>query len=526
MYWADKVANEIIKSGKYRPYHVDDMFTPSGFAHAGSLRGPLIHDLIYKALKGKGVDVEFTYVFNDFDPIDGLPKELEKKFSKYLGVPLKKALSPDNKLADNFADYFANDFKAVLNGLGVAPKFLSSWNMYHEGKFDEVIKEALDNAATIQDIYQEVSGSKKREQSWLPFQVICENDKCGKLGTTRVYDWDGATVAYKCEPTLVKWAVGCGNEGRISPFGGKGKLPWKVDWPAHWKVLGVTIEGAGKDHASAGGSLDVAKELCKKVFNYPEPYSFGYEFFLIGGRKMASSKGLGIHARDLWHLIPRNLIRFLISRTDYRQAINFDPVGNMVVPDLYDEYDRCWRAYNSEDNPDLARTFELAQIDPLPSKNSKLYIPRFRDVANYLQLLSHKEDIEQKFEEMGVQPASDASNVLIQRMHYAQEWLGNYAPEEAYFRMSEELPESAKDLTDKQKEFLGNVITLLEHEEDPGKLQETLYIVAKDMRLASADAFAAIYLAMMGKTHGPKAGWFLLQYPKDQVVKRLQEAIQ
>ncbi|MBI2338683.1 lysine--tRNA ligase, partial [Candidatus Daviesbacteria bacterium] len=60
MYWADRVAKEIIGSGKYKPYWVDDMFTPSGFAHIGSLRGPLVHDFIYKALKRAGVKAKFT----------------------------------------------------------------------------------------------------------------------------------------------------------------------------------------------------------------------------------------------------------------------------------------------------------------------------------------------------------------------------------------------------------------------------------------------------------------------------------
>ena len=89
MYWADKIAKEIIAkniidSGKFKPYLVDDMFTPSGFPHVGSLRGPLVHDAIYRALKDAGVDVRFTYVFNDFDPIDGLPEFLQEKFSEYL----------------------------------------------------------------------------------------------------------------------------------------------------------------------------------------------------------------------------------------------------------------------------------------------------------------------------------------------------------------------------------------------------------------------------------------------------------
>ena len=62
MYWADKVAEEIIKKGKFRPFLVDDMFTPSGFPHIGSLRGPIVHDLIYKALKDKNQNVRFTFV--------------------------------------------------------------------------------------------------------------------------------------------------------------------------------------------------------------------------------------------------------------------------------------------------------------------------------------------------------------------------------------------------------------------------------------------------------------------------------
>ena len=116
MYWADKTADEIIKSGKYKPYHVDDMFTPSGFAHLGSLRGPLIHDLIYKALKHAGVNARFTYIFNDFDVIDGLPDELEESFSKYMGFPLRNVPSPEEGFS-SFADYFAQDFKNVLKRL-------------------------------------------------------------------------------------------------------------------------------------------------------------------------------------------------------------------------------------------------------------------------------------------------------------------------------------------------------------------------------------------------------------------------
>ncbi|KKU63514.1 MAG: Lysine-tRNA ligase [Candidatus Woesebacteria bacterium GW2011_GWC2_47_16] len=270
MYWADKIAKEIISSKKYKPYWVDDMKTPSGFAHIGSLRGPLIHSLIFRALKASTKEkVTFTFVFNDFDHADELPPEFKEELGKYMGFPLRKIPSPSKEF-NSLGEFLSHDLKKSMEALGVEAEYLSSWDMYQEGKFDGVIREALDSAEKIQDIYEKISGSKKREQGWLPFSPICEN--CGKVGTTKAFAWDGKEVSYKCEPAMVAWADGCGHEGKVSPFGGTGKLPWKVDWAAHWKVVGVTVEGAGKDHASAG--LIILSRL-----------SFLTNFSLLGARK-------------------------------------------------------------------------------------------------------------------------------------------------------------------------------------------------------------------------------------------------
>lgn len=519
MYWADRVAKEIIDSGKFKPFWVDDMFTPSGYAHIGSLRGPLVHDLVYKALKHADQEATFSFIINDFDPIDGLSEDLQKDFAKYLGFPLRNAPSPKEGF-DSFAGFFAADFKNVLSELGVKPAFYSSWDMYHEGKFDEAIKIALDNAEKIQDIYQKVSGSKKKEAGWLPLQVICEN--CGKLGTTRVHDWDGKTVAYTCEENMVKWAQGCGHTGRISPFGGNGKLPWKVDWPAHWMVLGITIEGAGKDHASAGGSMDIARQLVKEVFHINQPYNFPYEHFLIGGKKMSSSKGLGFKARDAKSLLPAEVARFLFTRTDYRQSLEFDPIGTMAIPDLFDEYDRCYQAWIENSNEDLARTFEMSKIDKLPPREKTL-LPRFRDIVNYVQMPNV--DMVKKYEEIKGNKLSETEiNIINERVKYAKIWLEKYAPQEFKIQISESLPEKVKELTSEQKEFLKKSIELLKQNDDAEKLQLALYNLTKELKFDAKKSFSAIYIALIGKEFGPKAAWFLLQYPKEQVIKRLEEA--
>lgn len=527
MFWADRIAKDIIDSGQHKPYWVDDMFTPSGFAHIGSLRGPLVHDTVFRALRDAVGATTSTYIFNDFDPIDGLPPELEQS-SPYLGFPLRLAPSPVDGYS-SFADYFTQDFQKVLKNLGVQAEFRSSWDMYHAGMFDGVIREALDNAVRIQDIYQRVSGSKKRDKGWLPLQVVCK--QCHKLGTTRVHGWDGTMVTYACEPTMVAWAKGCGYTGVTSPFTDPkdtahhpGKLPWKVDWPAHWKVLGVTIEGAGKDHSSAGGSRDIAKELCKEVFHYPNPYNIPYEFFLIGGKKMSSSKGLGLKARDLTSLLPASVGRFLFTRTDYKQAIEFDPIDTMAIPDLFDEYDRCWEAYNTGSDDMLARVFVLSQIAGLPEKKN-LFFPRFRDVANYLQLPNI--DLQQKLEQVkGSVLTAEELNILKEREQYARVWIGRYAPSVYRLQMSDVLPPEAETLTEKQKEFLKQTIELIQKDLSADVLQVALYELSKTVGVEAKDAFAALYTAFLGKTHGPRAAWFLLQYPKVDVLRRLQEATQ
>jgi len=348
---------------------------------------------------------------------------------------------------------------------------------------------------------------------------ICQN--CGKVGTTRVYEWDGKVVSYKCEPNMVVWAKGCGHEGKISPFGGSGKLPWKVDWAAHWKVIGVTIEAAGKDHASAGGSYDIALTLCDQVFHYPRPFKLPYEFILIGGRKMSSSKGLGLKAHDLINILPAELGRFLFARSDYRQQANFDPAATMAIPDLFDEYDRAWQAHIDGSDETLARTFELSQIKSIPDKKP-IFLPRFRDIANYLE--QPNVDLVKKFEEIkGGRLTQEEKSLLQERKKYVKVWLEHYAPEEAKYEMLSGVPKGLK-LGKKEKEFLLKLLDLLERQKDADALQKEIYDLTKKMGLDTKKAFAAIYQVLIGKDHGPKAAWFLLSLPKEKVSKRLKEA--
>jgi len=83
-----------------------------------------------------------------------------------------------------------------------------------------------------------------------------------------------------------------------------------------------------------------------------------------------------------------------------------------------------------------------------------------------------------------------------------------------------------KGLTSEQKDFLKQAINLIKTKDDPADLQLALYNLTKQLRFDAKKSFSAIYLALIGKEFGPKAAWFLLQYPKEDVIKRLKEVSQ
>src|SRR3989304_3568074 len=354
MFWLNELKEKLDKKKKHL---VSDSWSTSGFAHIGSLRATLIHNIAYKSLKDAGFTVHYKFLMDDFDPLDGIPVYLEKKeYKKYLGKPLFQIPSP--KKGKSLSEFFADYFIETLKKLNIAPEILWASENYKSGLLNDGIKTIMDNASKVREIYKKITGSE-RPKDWYPFNPICE--KCGKIGTTRVFDWDSKFVSYKCEEGIVEWAKGCGYIGKVSPFNGTGKLPWRIEWPVRWRALGVTVEGEGKDHWSAGGSRDMADIVSREILNYEPPYDIRYDFFVIGGKKMSSSAARGITAKVVSEMLPIPILHFLLP-SNPRKEIEFDPKGD-TIPVLYDNYDRAREAYfGMIDMADQAKTFEMSQI--------------------------------------------------------------------------------------------------------------------------------------------------------------------
>lgn len=527
MFWGDKLTEQIkkelqkkIASGK--PLIIRDEKTMSGRVHVGSLRGVAIHGIISEILSEQKIANKYYFEVNDFDPMDGLPVYLDqKKFESFMGMPLCNIPSPDGK-AENYAEYFAEEFIGVIKKSGFNPEYYRSSDLYRKGKYNEAIRIAIENADKIREIYKKVSGSVK-EENWLPIQMICQ--KCGKIGTTKPISFDGQEVEYICEENMVKWAKGCGYKGKNSPFDGNAKLPWKVEWAAKFKIMEVDIEGAGKDHSTRGGAREISDAISRVVFNYPPPFNIPYEFFLVGGKKMSSSKGAGSSSKEIADIVPSEILRLLLLGKDPKRVIDFIPDGD-TIPILYDMYDKMAEAYFKKEENDYSRIFKLIHIGS-EEKMKQRFLPRFTQIA-FLVQMPHM-DIYKEIEKIKEEPLTpDDKEEMDYRADYAKAWLMKYAPEDYKYELKEnEIPEAAQNFSPQQKEGLAKILEYIKSRDqlDGQELHTKVHDIKKEMDIEPKEIFSAIYLSFLGKDRGPKVGWFLSVLDKNFLEKRLEDVI-
>ncbi|MBI4662296.1 MAG: lysine--tRNA ligase [Verrucomicrobia bacterium] len=512
MFWCDQLVEKIAG-----PQTINDSKTPSGRAHVGALRGPLIHDAIFRTLKAKGVPVRYLFGVDDYDPVDEIPYGEAEHFEKYLGAPLCNTPPPPGSKATDMADHYISEFFSVFGELGIRPEFYRMRDIYRSGRFDEAIDAILRKADVVRRIYKEVSGAERAED-WHPFQVICE--QCGRIGTTVVTAYDGREVTYECRSDLVKWAKGCGHRGKVSPFQGRGKLPWKLEWCAKWRAFPVTIEGAGQDHSTKGGSRDVAMACLRAIFGQEPPLNCPYDFFLVGGAKMSSSKGIGVTSRDMADFLPAEILRFLLIRPYPRQPVNFEP-SEVYIIKLFSDFDRCHHKYHQDPKaaPGDRRIYELAQVDPEPDH----WLADFQLVAALTQM-PHLDAVKELEKRKGSPFTALDRKHLDLRIRAARYWIERYATEEEKTRLQETLPVRAQELSALQRAFLHVLAKQLPQTAWEGDaLQICIFNAARLTPIDQPNAFKAIYRVLLDRNNGPKAGNFLSFLDPDFVVRRCSE---
>ncbi|MDD3976615.1 lysine--tRNA ligase [Methanomicrobium antiquum] len=497
VHWADVCASEVMQNTSHL---IATGITPSGPIHIGNMREVVTGDLVYKAMIKKGLNAELIYNADDFDPLRKVYPFLPKSYEQYIGLPICDIPCPCGK-HKSYAEHFLEPFLKALEELDVKPTVLRSSELYRSGKFTEEIKTVLENAAEIKEILERVS-RRKLPDNWVPFYPICK--KCKKISNAEIlgHDPKNHIVKYRCE---------CGYEGECDYSKGEGKLVWRVDWPMRWAKLNVTVEPFGKDHSAAGGSFDTGKEIVDKIFKSKPPYPVAYEWISLKGKgAMASSTGVAITIDSMLEIVPPDVLRYLIARSKPEKAITFDPGMGLLT--LIDEYAKVAEKGDS-------REYELSKISSVATD-----IP-FRHLVTVVQIATDDNAIIDVLKRSGY----DVKNkeAVLKRAQRAKIWIEKYAPDMVKFTVQEKLPQEVYSINDKERYALEILASKMEglSEWNAENLHNAVYKTGDEADTNPKDIFTCIYMAILGKERGPRAGWFLEALGREFVTKRIVEAV-
>ncbi len=522
-HWTERIAEELSKQDRDE-YIIASGTSISGSIHIGNSCDVFIANAVSKELRKLGKESRTLWIADDYDPLRKVPYPLPESYEKYLGQPYYEIPCPEG-CCDNFVEHFQKPFVNALDQFDIENlEIKSGAYMYKNGLYTEATKIALENKDRIREIFNEYREHPLKED-WIPYNPICS--ECGRVNTTEAYDFDGTTVKYRCQ---------CGHEGEMDYTTGKGKLTWRVEWAARWKILNITCEPFGKDHAASGGSYDVSKIISDEIFNYPAPFPIPYEWITLDGEAMSKSKGV-FFTPEAWLKIGKpETLNYFIFRNKPLKPKDFSP--KMPFLDFMDQYDRVERvAYGEEevshekDEEKLSKIYEVSQIDQqdtMPFQPSYRFLTVAYQIANgkpekIYEILKNNNQLPERLQETKFEELNDFDkDTFLQRLDNVSNWLDIYAPKFVKFQVMKKLPRI--EITDVQKEFLSKLADLLENETftDSAQFHDSMYEILESLEMKPQKAFQAIYKTIIGKKQGPRAASFVLSLDKDFVIKRFR----
>ncbi len=498
-HWADEIADEVIATG--RAPVLSTGISPSGEIHIGNMREVLTADAVFRALKDRGARARFNYVADNLDPLRRVYPFLDaERYAPLVGRPLSEIPCPCGE-HPSYSEHFLEPFLDSLARLRVEVDVERADQMYKSGRMTPYIVRALQQRDRIAAILHELTG-KAVDDDWSPFNPICS--ACHRISHARVSGFDARaeTVDLRCA---------CGATGTV-PMAGGGKLVWRVDWPARWMMLGVTVEPFGKDHATDGGSYDTGARIAREVYDGEPPYPVPYEWIRLKGRgDMSSSKGNVLSISRVLEVVPPEALRYLVIREQPRKTINFDP--GLPLLQLVDEVDDAAADGRDERALQLSRAGGFRPVG----------VP-FRHLVVVAQAARFDDRLSTQILRRTGYGDVDPEAVR-ERLVYARRWLDAFAPPELRFTVQERLPDAARDLSHAQRDFLGRLAERLDTSLDGEQVHRLIYDLARETPDAKpALLFQAIYVALLGQQRGPRAGWFVTVLGAPFCAARFREA--
>lgn len=507
MHWLAQIVDEVEARFPEGEILVESGGSPSGTYHLGHMRELVTCDAILLELRRRGRQAKHIYFVDDLDIFRKVPINVPPEWEQYLGMPICDVPSPDGEAGKSYADYFLQGLIDSCKALNVEVEFVRSHPKYRSGWFVPAIELCLQHIPQIKQALETIS-NRKLEDNWTPIQVI-ENGRLKKRPFISI-DTDAKTIQY---------LNGDGVEQTARYDNGEVKLDWRLDWPARWWQLHVHVEPFGREHASAGGSYDTGVQLMKDVYKADPPVPVAYDSMHMAGdtKKMSASKGTAISAMESVQIMPAEVVRYSILRVPLNRPIYFDPQEGVVK--LIDEF----AALNAKADRNEAEE-NLLYVSTRGNKPVVSRVPFSHLVASYQASLKDADktlDVIKRTEHS--KTAEEDADIIREELKFIDQWLNLRAPDDVKFSLADKV--DPDDFSETEQHFLkalGERVAQAPQDADGMYFHERIYELKDQLGLQPKDMFAALYKALIGKSSGPRAGWFLSILPRDWLVRRLR----
>jgi lysyl-tRNA synthetase, class I len=512
IHWADKAAENLIyKNPKKKLFTLAAGISPSGTVHIGNFRDLITAEAVSRSLKEKGKKVRFIFSWDDYDRLRKIPKNISKKFEKYIGLPYSKVPNPFEKTG-SYAGHFEKELENSLPLLGINPEFIYQTKMYSSGKYKEGIIEAIKKRKQIALIladFRTQGFTDKEIEEYYPFEIYCE--KCGKDFTK--------IISFKEETNEIEYSCKCGYGNKVNLNEKNiGKLQWKVDWAMRWKYEDVCYEPGGKDHSSPQGSYQVARRISKEVFDFEPPMYQPYDFIGLSGlsSKMSGSTGINISPENLLNIYEPELLRWLFLRTLPTKQFNF--CFNSEIIRQYDEFDREQKKYKELKNS-KKKALDLSKIKKNFIKKDNI---SFRLIGSIGQITQgNLKEVQRILKETKDKSNKDS---IKRRLTLSQNWISEYSQENKIELLEHGNKEFFKNLSKHEQEELINFFSNVGDNWSIDKLTSLAYEIPKkeeldeqQLKKRQREFFKNIYMFLIGKETGPRLPTFMISIGKDKI---------
>jgi lysyl-tRNA synthetase class 1 len=300
-----------------------------------------------------------------------------------------------------------------------------------------------------------------------------------------------------------------------------------------WRHEEVSFEPGGKDHSSAGGSFDTAREIVADVYDGWAPEYVAYDFIRIKGQggKISSSAGGALTVSDVLEVYEPEMLRwiFAVARPSAEFQISFD----LDVIKLYEDYDRTIRTAHQPDDGGkkdrkrkmARRTLQLASLDhrrieagdPVPS------VPPFRGLSMILQVYDGDMQRTLAYYEDRGEINDDAGRArFATRARCVWNWIEQYAPDDFRYRIRTE--PVVRNLEADPTEVIARLVAVLEANLNiqEAELIEHLKAICDGTSLEPKTFFPYAYDLILDREKGPKLSTLVTTMGADRALPLLR----